>query len=116
MNSLVILLISIVVLVGGYLFYGKWLAKQWGVDPSRETPAPVSYTHLLAGMGALNTGGHGGRPAVGGLLHVAVEILVREDGAAQPSFRYCQSPPSKGALRSGNRHYIRLRRKAYRSG
>jgi carbon starvation protein len=43
MNSLVILLISIVVLVGGYLFYGKWLAKQWGVDPSRETPA-----HTLA--------------------------------------------------------------------
>ena len=39
MNSLVILLISIVVLVCGYLFYGRWLAKQWGVDPSRETPA-----------------------------------------------------------------------------
>ena len=32
MNSLVILLISIVVLVCGYLFYGRWLAKQWGVD------------------------------------------------------------------------------------
>ena len=43
MNSLVILLISIVVLVCGYLFYGKWLAKEWGVDPSRETPA-----HTLA--------------------------------------------------------------------
>lgn len=39
MNSLVILLISIVVLVCGYLFYGRWLAKEWGVDPSRETPA-----------------------------------------------------------------------------
>ena len=39
MNSLVILLVSIVVLVCGYLFYGKWLAKTWGVDPSRETPA-----------------------------------------------------------------------------
>lgn len=39
MNSLVILLVSIVVLVCGYLFYGKWLAKVWGVDPSRETPA-----------------------------------------------------------------------------
>ena len=39
MNSLVILLISIVVLVCGYLFYGRWLAKQWGVDPSKETPA-----------------------------------------------------------------------------
>ena len=39
MNSLVILLISTVVLVAGYLCYGRWLAKQWGVDPSRETPA-----------------------------------------------------------------------------
>ncbi len=39
MNSLVILLISFVVLICGYLFYGKWLAKEWGVDPSRETPA-----------------------------------------------------------------------------
>lgn len=39
MNSLVILLISIVFLVCGYLFYGKWLAKEWGIDPSRETPA-----------------------------------------------------------------------------
>ena len=39
MNSLVILLVSIVVLVCGYLFYGRWLAKEWGVDSSRETPA-----------------------------------------------------------------------------
>lgn len=39
MNSLVILLISAVFLICGYLFYGKWLAKEWGVDPSRETPA-----------------------------------------------------------------------------
>ncbi|WP_295583250.1 carbon starvation protein A [uncultured Oscillibacter sp.] len=39
MNSLVIMLVSVVVLVCGYLFYGRWLAKQWGVDPSKETPA-----------------------------------------------------------------------------
>ncbi|MEG1593097.1 MAG: carbon starvation protein A [Oscillibacter sp.] len=39
MNSLVILLVSLVVLVCGYLFYGRWLAKVWGVDASRETPA-----------------------------------------------------------------------------
>lgn len=39
MNSLVILLIAIVALVGGYLTYGQWLCKQWGVDVNRETPA-----------------------------------------------------------------------------
>jgi carbon starvation protein len=39
MNTLVILLIGIVFLICGYLFYGKWLAREWGVDPSRETPA-----------------------------------------------------------------------------
>lgn len=39
MNALVILLISVVCLVLGYAFYGKWLAKVWGIDPSRPTPA-----------------------------------------------------------------------------
>jgi len=39
MSGIVILLISIVVLVIGYVTYGSWLAKKWGVDPSRKTPA-----------------------------------------------------------------------------
>ncbi len=39
MNAVVILLVGIVVLVLGYVFYGKWLAEQWGVDPKRTTPA-----------------------------------------------------------------------------
>ncbi|MBR4668863.1 MAG: carbon starvation protein A [Butyrivibrio sp.] len=39
MNAAVLLIISIVVLVAGYVFYGGWLAKQWGIDPSRKTPA-----------------------------------------------------------------------------
>ena len=39
MNILVVLLISIVVLAAGYMLYGRWLAKEWGVDPSRKTPA-----------------------------------------------------------------------------
>ena len=41
--ALVILLIGIVLLALGYIFYGSWLAKQWGVDPNRETPAHTSY-------------------------------------------------------------------------
>ena len=39
MTALLIILAAIVVLVIGYVTYGSWLAKQWGVDPSRETPA-----------------------------------------------------------------------------
>ncbi len=39
MNALLILLIGAIVLVCGYIFYGGWLAKQWGVEPDRPTPA-----------------------------------------------------------------------------
>ena len=39
MNSLVIVLIAVVVLGAGYLGYGRWLAKKWGVDPNAKTPA-----------------------------------------------------------------------------
>lgn len=42
MNGLVIVLIGIVVLGGGYLFYGRWLADKWGLDASAKTPA-VKY-------------------------------------------------------------------------
>ena len=71
MNILVILLVSIVALAAGYLLYGRWLAKQWGVDPSRKTPsheledgvdyvpakAPVLMGHhfsSIAGAGPIN--------------------------------------------------------------
>ncbi len=39
MNAMLILLVAIAVLVVGYIFYGGWLAKQWGVDPNRPTPS-----------------------------------------------------------------------------
>ena len=71
MNILVVLLISLVILACGYLFYGRWLAKEWGVDPSRKTPshaltdgmdyvpakAPVLMGHhfsSIAGAGPIN--------------------------------------------------------------
>ena len=71
MNILVVLLISLVLLACGYLFYGRWLAKEWGVDPSRKTPsheltdgmdyvpakAPVLMGHhfsSIAGAGPIN--------------------------------------------------------------
>ena len=39
MNAAVILLVSVALLATGYVFYGSWLAKQWGIDPSQKTPA-----------------------------------------------------------------------------
>ncbi len=39
MNAALILIVSIVILLCGYVFYGKWLAEQWGVDPKKTTPA-----------------------------------------------------------------------------
>ena len=42
MNTLVIVLISAVCLLCGYMVYGRWLAKTWGIDPKAKTPA---YTH-----------------------------------------------------------------------
>ena len=43
MSAIVILLIAVALLALGYIFYGSWLAKQWGVDPNHETPAHTSY-------------------------------------------------------------------------
>ena len=40
MNGIVLLLIGIAVLLCGYILYGRWLCKQWGVGEStEETPA-----------------------------------------------------------------------------
>lgn len=39
MNGIVLLIISSICLVAAYLVYGRWLAKIWGIDPRRETPA-----------------------------------------------------------------------------
>ena len=40
MNSLLLLIICVAILVVGYIFYGGWLCKQWGVGESNKpTPA-----------------------------------------------------------------------------
>lgn len=39
MSGIAILGVSIVIFIVAYLTYGSWLAKKWGVDPSRPTPA-----------------------------------------------------------------------------
>ena len=39
MNTLTIVLIAAVVLACAYVFYGRWLANKWGIDPKAKTPA-----------------------------------------------------------------------------
>ena len=55
MNGVTIMLIALAVLGAGYLFYGRWLAKTWGVDPKAKTPAyemedGVDYTPTTPGV------------------------------------------------------------------
>ena len=91
MNSLVLLIVSIAVLVCGYIFYGGWLCRQWGVGEQKgETPAhsmedgvdyvpakaPVLMGHhfsSIAGAGPI-TGPIGA--AMFGWLPVTLWILV----------------------------------------
>lgn len=39
MIAILIILAAIALLVLGYIFYGSYLAREWGVDPERTTPA-----------------------------------------------------------------------------
>lgn len=39
MSGVLMMIIAIIVLGGGYLLYGRWLAKTWGIDPEAKTPA-----------------------------------------------------------------------------
>ncbi|MCC8077034.1 MAG: carbon starvation protein A [Oscillospiraceae bacterium] len=40
MNGLLLLIIAVVILAIGYIFYGRWLCKQWGVgEGDKPTPA-----------------------------------------------------------------------------
>ena len=39
MNAMLVVIVGIAILVVGYIFYGGWLANQWGVDDKKVTPA-----------------------------------------------------------------------------
>ena len=47
MTAVLIILAAIVLLVIGYITYGSWLAKQWGIDPKRPTPAVTVNLSLI---------------------------------------------------------------------
>ncbi len=91
MNTLVLVIICVAILICGYIFYGGWLCKQWGIgDSDEETPAhsmedgidyvpakaPVLMGHhfsSIAGAGPI-TGPIGA--AMFGWLPVVLWILV----------------------------------------
>ena len=90
MNAAVLLIISIASLVVGYIFYGGWLSKKWGVDPNKVTPAhtmedgvdyvpakaPVLMGHhfsSIAGAGPINGPI---QAAVFGWVPVALWVLI----------------------------------------
>ena len=39
MSGILMMVIAIVVLGAGYIFYGRYLANKWGIDPNAKTPA-----------------------------------------------------------------------------
>ena len=39
MNGILMMVISIIVLAGAYLLYGRYLQNKWGIDPNAKTPA-----------------------------------------------------------------------------
>ena len=39
MTAILIIVVAIVLLLIGYVGYGSWLEKQWGIDPKKSTPA-----------------------------------------------------------------------------
>ena len=90
MNMLLVFLIGCAVLIAGYILYGGWLAKTWGVDDSRPTPAhemedgmdyvpakaPVLMGHhfsSIAGAGPINGPI---QAAVFGWLPVVLWVLI----------------------------------------
>ena len=76
MNGITIMLIALVVLGAGYLLYGRWLAKTWGVDPKAKTPAyemedGVDYPPTAPGV----VFGHQFASIAGAVVHILGGIL-----------------------------------------
>lgn len=90
MNGLLMMIIAIVVLGAGYLVYGRWLAKKWGIDPKAKTPAyelrdGVDYepadTHVVFGHQFASIAGAGPingpvQAAVFGWVPVLLWVLI----------------------------------------
>ncbi len=77
-SAIVILLIAIVLLAIGYVFYGGWLEKTWGIDPNRETPAHTSYdgTDFVPSNPAVLMGHHFSSIAGAGPINGPIQAAV----------------------------------------
>lgn len=76
--SIIILSVSIVALLLGYIFYGRFVAKKLGIDPSRPTPSHTMYDGVdyCPAKGPVLFGHHfasiaGAAPIVGPVVAVA---------------------------------------------
>ena len=93
MNGAIILIIGLAILVCGYIFYGGWLAKQWGVQDTTKTPsheledgvdycpakAPVLMGHHFSSVaGGADWGAY--VKAILGLLLVVLAIILTIEG------------------------------------
>lgn len=90
MNGILMMVIAIVVLGGGYLLYGRYLEKKWGIDSKAKTPAyelqdDVDYmpadTNIVFGHQFASIAGAGPingpiQAAIFGWLPVLLWILV----------------------------------------
>jgi len=39
MSSIILIVVAVICFITGYIFYGKFISKKLGIDPSRQTPA-----------------------------------------------------------------------------
>jgi len=46
MNSIVLLLIGIIIFLTAYVTYGSYLARKWGLDTKRKTPAHTKFDNI----------------------------------------------------------------------
>ncbi|WP_291571128.1 carbon starvation CstA family protein [Clostridium sp. UBA4548] len=46
MNSLLLILGAVIIFIVAYVTYGAWLAKEWGIDLNRKTPAHTKYDNV----------------------------------------------------------------------
>ncbi|MGH4123348.1 MAG: carbon starvation CstA family protein [Clostridium sp.] len=46
MNSIVLLLLGIIIFLTAYITYGGYLAKKWGIDIKKETPAHTKFDNI----------------------------------------------------------------------
>ena len=90
MSGILMMIIAIVVLVGAYLLYGRYLQNKWGIDPNAKTPAyemedgvdyvpadtNVEFGHQIASIAGAGPINGPIQAAVFGWLPVLLWVLV----------------------------------------